>query len=304
MQIPFDTYFKVAPLLEYHRVILMQTFMDDIAGKVWPVGKRTVFCHGPRDMFESSEPNSCNAKEGNPFGPFWNAFGIDFDGSEFYGPLSYTESDRSAWRSRYPANDWPVLAFTGAPANFPVSDEDAKLHKHLVWSDVIASSAQAIINNHLPKPFIGIHLRIGSDWSNVCKHLDLNGRTHLFASRQCLGTKFEYGTLTETMCMPDVDTVTRQLTKPIHRTKAKSVFLARDSQRYDSDIAATLKKLSVSYHWLTEDDPHLDLAILGQSDHFIGNCISTFSAFATRERRAKQLPVSFWGFNPSGKDEL
>lgn len=59
-----------------------------------------VFCHGPRDMFESSEPNSCNAKEGNPFGPFWNAFGIDFDGSEFYGPLSYTESDRSAWRSR------------------------------------------------------------------------------------------------------------------------------------------------------------------------------------------------------------
>ena len=60
----------------------------------------------------------------------------------------------------------------------------------------------------------------------------------------------------------------------------------------------------VSYHWLTENDPHLDLAILGQSDHFIGNCISTFSAFATRERRAKQLPVSFWGFNPSGKDEL
>jgi len=52
----------------------------------------------------------------------------------------------------------------------------------------------------------------------------------------------------QTMCMPDVDTVTRQLTKPIHRTKAKSVFLARDSQRYDSDIAATLKKLSVGFN--------------------------------------------------------
>jgi len=52
----------------------------------------------------------------------------------------------------------------------------------------------------------------------------------------------------QTMCMPDVDTVTRQLTKLIHRTEAKSVFLARDSQRYHSDIAATLKKLSVGFN--------------------------------------------------------
>lgn len=60
--------------------------------------------------------NSCKAKEGNPFGPFWDTFNIDFVGSEFYGPLhydTYHQEMAKQWHDKYPADSWPILAFTG-----------------------------------------------------------------------------------------------------------------------------------------------------------------------------------------------
>lgn len=41
LQIPFDDYFLVDPLLDYHRVILMADFMDRVAPLVWPAEERT-----------------------------------------------------------------------------------------------------------------------------------------------------------------------------------------------------------------------------------------------------------------------
>ena len=45
---------------------------------------------------------------------------------------------------------------------------------------------------------------------------------------------------------------------------------------------------------LEDREPHVELAILAKADHYIGNCISTFSAFATRERGITGKPTSFW----------
>lgn len=54
--------------------------------------------------------DSCNAKEGNPFGPFWDTFDIDFPSSEFYGPLHYDvyhSNMAEKWKQKYPPKDYP-----------------------------------------------------------------------------------------------------------------------------------------------------------------------------------------------------
>lgn len=67
----------------------MDDFMKHIAPEIWPKGKRTglinkiiqnknmlfilltiAFCYAFRNG------NDCAAKEGNPFGPYWDKFGI------------------------------------------------------------------------------------------------------------------------------------------------------------------------------------------------------------------------------------
>lgn len=40
VQIPFDRYFQVDPLRQYHSVITMHEFMETLAPKLWPPGKR------------------------------------------------------------------------------------------------------------------------------------------------------------------------------------------------------------------------------------------------------------------------
>ncbi|XP_035219962.1 GDP-fucose protein O-fucosyltransferase 1-like, partial [Stegodyphus dumicola] len=251
------------------------------------------FCYSAR-----GEGNSCNAKDGNPFGPFWDTFDVDFDDSVFYQPLHYDVHHHNIgikWNEKFPPDKYPVLAFTGAPATFPVQDVNRDLQQYLIWSDTILKKAKDFIMTMEPKgPFVGIHLRNGADWVRACQHIEHSPL--LFAAPQCLGYRNEFGHATQELCFPSKETILMQLRRVVKALRARSVFVASDNDHMIKDIEKHLKDLKVKAYKLPDSEPHTDLAILGLSNHFIGNCISSFSAFAKRERDVNNLQSSFWAF--------
>lgn len=270
--------------------------MEHLADRVWPAEKRVAFCYQERRSLNGSSSSSCNAKEGNPFASFWDTFGVDFVGSEFFGPLNYDVKYQHMdhkWTERYGPAEWPVLAFTGAPATFPVQPDDLRLHKYLKWSDEIDKLAVNFIRESLPAGgFIGVHLRNGIDWIRACEHV--KDSRSLFSSPQCLGYMNEHGNLTMDICMPTQELIVKKIKRRIKKVRdlnngslIKSVFVASDNNHMLEYLNNQLARMDVKAFKLPENHPHVDLAILGRSNYFIGNCVSSFSAFVKRERDAR-----------------
>lgn len=66
---------------------------------------------------------------------------------------------------RLPVDKYPVVALRGAPAPFPMAEENIPLAKYLQWSDNIEEEAGSHIEKLMGnEKFIGIHLRNGVDW--------------------------------------------------------------------------------------------------------------------------------------------
>ncbi|CAH1253802.1 Hypp1248 [Branchiostoma lanceolatum] len=305
LHVPFKDWFQVEPLQEYHRVLPMEDFMEQLAPEHWPPERRKSFCFTMAAQ-RSKDKKSCPAKEGNPFGPFWDNFDVDFVSSELYEGLSYNTEDRGMvdkWNKRFPPDQFPVLAFMGAPANFPVLPQNIDLHRYVHWSDKMMAEVNQVIEKNLPRPFVGVHLRNGMDWKSACEHVD-GSRPHLFASGQCVGYDHRTAkTLTKEMCFPSKKEVLKAVRKAVKKVKAKSIYVATDNDPMLPDLRKEFDQLSV-FH-LNPEVPQLDLAILGQADHFVGNCVSTFTAFVTRERKAADKPTTFFANkNKKKKDEL
>ena len=219
--------------------------------------------------------------------------------------VKYDSYGVSNWEQIYSGKEWPVLAFVGPPSGFPVDEQNAPLQRYLKWQDHIELKVTQFIAT-LPKgPFIGIHLRNGPDWARVCELV--NDSSQLFSSPQCLGYRNEFGRLTHEMCLPPVEIVIKQIKRGIKKIKATSVFVASDNNHLLPELTSGLKKMGIEVRKLEEGEssPHIDLAILSKSNLFIGNCISSFSAFVKRSRDVNSFPSEFWGFPPNmlGKDE-
>merc|ERR1712018_860287 len=150
----------------------MDDFMKHLADKVWPKGQRVAFCY----QFRDTTKNSCEAKQGNPFGPYWDKFDIDFDHNAKYGPLGYDMDfghHKTTWIENFSADRFPVLAFIGAPGAFPVEKKNVHLQKYLKWSDSINLKADQFMQTFKPNnddKFIAIHLRNGNDFKKACEH--------------------------------------------------------------------------------------------------------------------------------------
>lgn len=311
VMVDYDTYFQVKPLEEYHRVITMRNFMKNLSNVVWPKEKRYAFCWSPRNsVYDSSAPTGCQAKDGNPFGPFWDNFNIEFVGDVYYGDIPggyYLSSYKSIeeWKLRFPVKDYPVLAFTSAPGHFPAREKDRYLQKYIRWSSKITSQAKKFIDTYLSRPFVGIHLRNDIDWIRVCEHINPSSSTPLFSSEQCTGINNLKGQLTKEVCLPSKKTILEDLSKIVEEKNIKSIFVSSDKDHMIEELNDHLKIYNVTAYKLKDNNPYVSLAILQSSNHFIGNCVSTFTAFVTRSREFSKAsasrPTTFFGFNPTVK---
>lgn len=71
-------------------------------------------------MARGQGSETCNPKEGNPFGPFWDTFDVDFVDSEFYGPLNYDvlfQDMGRKWAEKYPPDRYPGIFFYKSSIN-------------------------------------------------------------------------------------------------------------------------------------------------------------------------------------------
>lgn len=304
--IPYDKWFDLKALQAYHSVITMENFMKNFSSTLWPSEERKVYCHQAA-MDRSPDKQSCPAKQGNPFGPFWNNFGIDFSSSIAYpSNLQYT-STKEQWDEAYPVEKNYVLAFMGAPASYPVNKNHRTIQKYIDWSDDIKNFASNFLSRNLERPYIGIHLRNGADWKRACDHISKDGINYAFmSSPQCTGYGKTGIKFTKEMCYPTKETLLEQTLKAVQDVSARTLFIATDSDSLKSDFNDKFREagLSIKIVKLSEDALEKDLAILIEADHFVGNCGSSVTAFVVRKREALERSSSFFGLLKPSKSEL
>ncbi|XP_067948724.1 GDP-fucose protein O-fucosyltransferase 1-like [Watersipora subatra] len=288
--VEFDEWFDIDILQTHQKVVTADTFIKDIAPQVWPVGKRVGFCYKP--AHGSYTQDKCDLKQGSPFSDFWDHLNVDFDSTEFYH-LTYSAADIDSWKELYPVNKYPVLAFRGAPAKYPVLEENVKLQRYLWWSNQMVEAASRLIYSHLQnESYIAVHLRNGPDWDNACSHVP--ERITFMSSPQCTGYSNKHP-LSMNMCLPDVAHVLQRIREAVLLTKITNIYVLTDQYPLISDIEHGLSDLGVKAIHADPDIPQYDLIIAAKADFFIGNCISSFSAFIKRERQ-EILNKTSWFF--------
>ncbi|XP_064393051.1 GDP-fucose protein O-fucosyltransferase 1-like isoform X2 [Halichondria panicea] len=287
----FTDWFELEPVQSYHKAILMEDFLEQLAPTHWPPSQRTGYCYRATGM---ANENDCEMKYGNPFGPFWEELGVDFVDSNFTS-LGYDvrmDFVRNQWETKYPAEQHPVIALKGAPAKYPVRKEHRHLQKYLKWSKRKLNEAQEYINNTIgDNPYIAIHLRMGKDWEKACE--SAVGRDSFMESGQCL-EDIPNAKIDKDVCLPSMEVVKRHLLALLRKTGIKSLFVASDVEAEKYNMQTYIGR-RYGIYYLSPQLPQLDLVVMSKADYFIGNCVSSFTAFVKRDRDVNNKPTEFFG---------
>ncbi|XP_054154275.1 GDP-fucose protein O-fucosyltransferase 1-like [Oppia nitens] len=294
--IPFDDYIDIKSIGHYHRVITLEKFMKVLAPIVWPEDTRKIMCYSSR----GSQEKACNPMDGNPFNAFWTHFGINWltNQSIYHSPLLTDFNFADEWKSKY--NDIKVLAFVGAPSAFPTNKKATKLQQYINFSQKVINIADAYRENRsfARKPYLAIHVRHGTDWIKACELLKANpDLPQLFSSQQC-SPKSSSNPLPYELCYPSIGTIVDQIFRVTSESQIDIVYVATDNNNetlwqliHDMIPNITLitpTKTLWSTGYITDHKPPndiiIDVYLLSYANHLIANCISSFSAFATRFR--------------------
>lgn len=291
--IPFESIVQVEPIKDYHNVITLTDFMKYHAAELWPSGKRDFYCYSARDI----DTKKCDALKGQPYETFWSAFNISEDGSVFYSPLSTSYHQIGEWKSKFPSTRHKILAFVGAPSSFPAYKDAIKIQRYIKMSDEIRSKALAFRRSKGfdGKPYVSMHIRQGSDWKKACQLLKSpGGLNQFFSSAQCTGYVFIERKLEYETCYPSYEEISKQLKQSIGIFKAQKKYEINYVHiATDQDDPALWKHLkedfqNIEFIFTPRDynfpSTMLDIYLMAFADVFIGNCISSFSAFPARIR--------------------
>ena len=293
--VPFGDWFNVSRLAEYHRVVTAADFLENIAPTQWPSSSRIGMCF----RYPQHE-TPCTMDETDHHFTFWKKQDIKFVRTESY-MLSYdahSHHTKAEWDARFPASSYPVLALQGAPGGLPMQKLTNGLHQYLQWSNAIAVERDAVIRDKIPSgKYVGIHIRNAQDWDNACQHTDSARGSSYMAAPQCVGYDAGLGTVTKEICLPSRESIAQETAEAVRRVGAKYVFIATPHDPMLKDIQTAVGVDVKLLHLKLR--PILDLAVLAKSDHFIGNCVSSFSAFVRRERDSLGLSTSFFGHGVS-----
>jgi peptide-O-fucosyltransferase len=287
--VPYKEWFKLEKLADYHRVVSAEHFMLYVAPQIWPAEKRYGFCWLPPSMI--TENTDCQMS----LNSFWPELGVQSFVKSI--PFNFDFQDFDRWNSEFPPAQYPVIAFKGAPAIYPVQSVNRDNQRYMVLSDEIDAQVTKFINETFgAEAFVGVHLRNGEDWRIACDYM--TEMTTYMSSPQCMGD-FNSKVIDKEICFPSTDTVLNDLEVLLVRKlkkRVRHVYIATDKNSMVTEIKARFKdvlNLNLVHHdpWL----PLIDLAILSRSEFFVGNCISSFTSFVKRERDIKNRKSSFWG---------
>jgi len=307
---PFEDIIQINPLKEYHDVMSLEEFMHKYSNKLWPPGKREFYCYSPRN------PNvinpTCDALKGQPFNFFWSNFQVSEDSSVFYKPLVTTANDAHAWNQRYPASSHRVITFVGSPSPFPAPSDAIHIQKYVKISDKIRELALDFKVRHhmLNTTYLSMHIRHGPDWVKACELLLTDGGLYrLFSSDQCIETGAGRSQSNERLkfdlCLPSFESISDKIEEVLRDlSSARDTTVEVIHMATDLDDTSLLRKLSLRFprirfvSTLREPktlSPMIDVFLMTHADVLIGNCISSFSAFAARIRK-EQLKLGQWTY--------